>query len=128
MQEKIVYSQKVESLSVLAGGVAHDFNNLLMAISANTSLILEEVPPGSPTANLAGNVLTATEQACHLTRQMLHYSGKGLFVVEPLNLTRQIEDIVSLFRSTIPKAVELKLDLAPKLPPIPADAGHVQQM
>jgi two-component system cell cycle sensor histidine kinase/response regulator CckA len=127
-QEQIVYSQKIESLGVLAGGVAHDFNNLLMAISANTTLILDEVPPRSATADLAGNVLIATEQASHLTRQMLHYSGKGRFAVEPISLTKQIEDIVLLFRSAIPKGIKLRLELDPNLPPIIADAGQVQQL
>jgi two-component system cell cycle sensor histidine kinase/response regulator CckA len=128
MQEQMVYSQKVESLGVLAGGIAHDFNNLLMGITANATLILDDVPSGSASAELAQSVLIATEQAAHLTRQMLHYSGKGRFLVEPLCLTRQIENIVLLFRASIPKGVELKLDLDPNLPPINADAGQIQQL
>src|SRR5579864_1479594 len=123
MQDQLVYSQKVESLGVLAGGIAHDFNNLLMSIIANATLIQDEVPAGSVPANLAQHVLLATEQASHLTRQMLHYSGKGRYQVEPLSLTKQIEDIVLLFRSTIPKDVELRLELDPNLPPINADVG-----
>ena len=59
---------------------------------------------------------------------MLHYSGRGRFVVEPVSLTKQIEDIVLLFRSTIPKSVNLRLDLDPSLPPINADAGQIQQL
>jgi signal transduction histidine kinase len=59
---------------------------------------------------------------------MLHYSGKGRFLVEPLSLTKQIEDIVLLFRSAIPKGVELRLDLDENLPPIDADAGQIQQL
>ena len=106
-----MYSQKVESLGVLAGGIAHDFNNLLMGITANATLILDDVPSGSASAELAQSVLIATEQAAHLTRQMLHYSGKGRFLVEPLSLTRQIENIVLLFRASIPRAWSWKLDL-----------------
>jgi PAS domain S-box-containing protein len=128
MQEEMVYSQKVESLGVLAGGIAHDFNNLLMSITANVTLILDEVPAGSAPADLVQNVLVATEQASHLTRQMLHYSGKGRFLVEPLSLTKQVENVVMLFRSTIPKGVQLQLDLDPTLPPINADAGQIQQV
>src|SRR4029077_2165067 len=66
MQEQMVYSQKVESLGVLAGGIAHDFNNLLMGITANATLILDDVPSGSASAELAQSVLIATEQAAHL--------------------------------------------------------------
>jgi two-component system cell cycle sensor histidine kinase/response regulator CckA len=127
LQEQIVYSQKVESLGVLAGGIAHDFNNLLMGITANATLILE-APSVLAATDLAQNVLIATEQASHLTRQMLHYSGKGRFLVEPIGLTKQIENIVLLFRSSIPKGVELRLELDANLPPINADAGQIQQL
>jgi signal transduction histidine kinase len=128
IQEQIVYTQKVESLGVLAGGVAHDFNNLLMSINANASLILDEVPPDSTSADLVQSVLAATKQAGHLTRQMLHYSGKGRFLVESLSLTKQIENIVLLFRSSIHKGVDLELNLDRNLPPIRADAGQIQQL
>jgi PAS domain S-box-containing protein len=128
MQEQMVYAQKVESLGVLAGGIAHDFNNLLMSITANATLILDDVPSGSDAADLAQHVLVATDQASQLTRQMLHYSGKGQFLVEKLSLTKQIENTVMLFRSSIPKGVELRLDLDPQLPPINADAGQIQQV
>jgi len=128
MQDQLVYSQKVESLGVLAGGIAHDFNNLLMSITANVTLILDEVSSGSVQAGLAQSVLVATDQASHLTRQMLHYSGKGQFLVQPMSLTKQIENIVLLFRSSIPKGVELRLDLDPNLPPILADEGQIQQV
>jgi len=128
LQEQIVYTQKVESLGVLAGGIAHDFNNLLMSITANATLILDEVPSCSAPADSVQNILTATEQAGQLTRQMLHYSGKGRFVVESLSLTKQIENIVLLFRSSIPKDVELRLNLDPNLPPIIADSGQIQQL
>ena len=126
--EQMVYSQKVESLGVMAGGIAHDFNNLLMSITANATLILDEVPSGSATGELAQHVLLATDQASKLTRQMLHYSGKGRLLVERLSLTKQIENTVMLFRSSIPKGVELRLDLDPDLPPIDADAGQIQQV
>ena len=128
LQEQLVYSQKLESLGVLAGGIAHDFNNLLTSVAGNATLILDEVPAGSAPANLALNVLIATEQASHLTRQMLHYSGRGRYVVGPISLNEQMRNIVSLFRSTISEKVELRMDLDPNLPTIDADEGQIQQL
>jgi signal transduction histidine kinase len=127
-QEQLLRSQKLESLSVLAGGIAHEFNNLLMGIIANASLILDEVPMDSAMAGLCDNILAATEEASHLTRQMLAYSGRGQFSVEPLSLSNQIEGISSLIKASIPKGVRLCLNLEPDLPRIDADAGQIQQL
>ncbi len=128
IQLQLLHAQKLECLGVLAGGVAHDFNNYLMAITANATLIQDEVPSGSAAANLAQNIVNATEQGARLTRQMLDYSGKGRFVVERLDLNKHIQDIASLFRASIAKDVELRLQLDASLPPIHADSGQILQL
>ncbi len=40
LDARMVETQKLESLGLVAGGVAHDFNNLLTAILGNASLVL----------------------------------------------------------------------------------------
>src|SRR5260370_22669661 len=59
---------------------------------------------------------------------MLDYSGKGRFVVERLDLNKHIQDIASLFRASIAKDVELRLQLDASLPPIHADSGQILQL
>ena len=87
-EERMRESQKLESIGLLAGGIAHDFNNLLVGVIGNASLAQDMVPPGSPVAELLGGVLRTGEQLAHLTRQMLAYSGKGRFFLEPLEFVR----------------------------------------
>lgn len=48
LQEKLVRSQKMEALGILAGGVAHDLNNLLSGVIGYPDLILATLPPDSP--------------------------------------------------------------------------------
>jgi PAS domain S-box-containing protein len=128
VQKQLLRSQKLESLSVLAGGIAHDFNNLLMGIIANVSLMIDDAPENSPLAELGENVLAATDQAAHLTRQMLAYSGRGQFAVQSVSLTTQVEAISALIRASIPKGVRLNLNLSRNLPRIRADASQIQQL
>jgi PAS domain S-box-containing protein len=127
-EERLRQAQKMESLGLLAGGVAHDFNNLLVGVIGNASLAQDMLPPGHPAAELLDGVLRTGEQAAHLTRQMLAYSGKGKFVVEPLNLSALIPDMTGLVRPSIAKKIVLSLDLEENLPAIEADRGQIEQV
>jgi CheY-like chemotaxis protein len=121
-------SQKLESLGLLAGGIAHDFNNLLTGILGNASLAYSETSADQPLRMRLREIVRATERAAFLSRQMLAYAGKGRYVIETMDLGDLVTEISVLVRTSIPKAVELKLDLAPNLPPIDADPAQVQQV
>jgi len=127
-EQQLRQAAKLESLGVLAGGVAHDFNNLLTGILGNTSLALEALPVDNPNRALLKEVLHASESAANLTRQLLAYAGKGRFVVELIDLSALITEISSLVRSSFPKSVQLRLELAQALPLIEADATQIQQI
>jgi PAS domain S-box-containing protein len=127
-EEALRQAQKMESLGVLAGGIAHDFNNLLVAIMGNASLILEDMPDDYPSVHLMRDVLRASQRAADLTRQMLAYSGQGRFVVQRLDLSREVQEIGSLIQTSIPRSVELDLNLRADLPGVLADSSQVQQI
>jgi PAS domain S-box-containing protein len=127
-EQRARHSQKLESLGVLAGGIAHDFNNLLTAILGSASLIQDELPAESPLRPLADNLIQASERAGQLTRQMLAYSGRGRFVVEPIDLAVQVQEISVLLESSIRPQVELVLDLRTEGVLIDADSGQIQQL
>jgi len=127
VEEKLQHTQKLESLGILAGGIAHDFNNLLTGILGNASL-MTELLTSSPARELAGSVIQAAERAAHLTRQMLAYSGRGRFLIQPLHCSQQVREITALIAASIPKNVQVRLALADDLPLIEADAGQFQQL
>jgi signal transduction histidine kinase/CheY-like chemotaxis protein len=121
-------TQKLESVGLLAGGIAHDFNNILTGVLGNASLALDDVPPGSHLASRLAEVVNATERAAQLTKQLLAYAGKGRFVIELLDLSQQVREISGLVQTSIPRTVQLRLELAEGLPCIEADAAQIQQV
>jgi PAS domain S-box-containing protein len=127
LEEKVRHAAKLESLGVLAGGIAHDFNNLLTGILGNASLLKEMVPAAS-SAGLLHNVIRASERAAQLSRQMLAYSGRGQFSVQPIDLSRQVREFVSFIETTISKNVTLRLRVADTLPMVEGDEGQLQQV
>ena len=128
LERRLLHSQKLESLGVLAGGIAHDFNNLLMAIMGNMDMALLALPQESPARPWLNQSVQAATHAAKLTRQMLAYSGKGTFVVERLNLSRLVSENAHLLKAALVGTVTINLDLPEKLPFIMADVGQIQQV
>jgi signal transduction histidine kinase len=128
LESQLLQTQKLESLGVLAGGVAHDFNNLLTGILGNASLVADSMPPSNPNHRILEECVKAAERAAHLTRQLLAYAGKGQFVIEAVNLSSLVKEISSLVQTSIPRKVQVRLELEPDLPAIEADTGQLQQV
>ena len=126
--DRLQQTQKLESLGVLAGGIAHDFNNLLTGIMGNASIVLDDLPSESPVRENLEAVMKASERAAALTRQLLAYAGKGRFVIEPLNLSELAREITSLLQTSVPRTVELRMQLQKDLPSIEGDAAQLQQL
>jgi signal transduction histidine kinase/CheY-like chemotaxis protein len=128
LEAQILHAQKLESLGVLAGGIAHDFNNLLMGIIGNASIALMRLSPESPVRTYLEKMEMAGMRAADLAKQMLAYSGKGQFMVQPLNLSNLVEEMTHLLEVAVAKNVVLKFKLAEHIPAIDADATQVRQV
>jgi CheY-like chemotaxis protein len=128
LEEQLMQGAKLESLGVLAGGLAHDFNNILTGIMGNASLVMESFPENDGNRALLEEVVNASERAADLTRQMLAFAGKGQFVIEPVDLSKTLDDITDLIQSSLPKQAKLLLQLSRDLPTVDADPGQIQQM
>ena len=128
MERQVLHGQKLESLGVLAGGIAHDFNNLLLGIMGNLELAIDEVMPGTPARQGLRDAMQAAQRAADLTRQMLAYSGRGRFIVQPLDLSAAVTANLNLLRASISKTASLDLDLGEGIPAIEADPAQVQQI
>ena len=120
--------QKLESLGVLAGGIAHDFNNLLVGMLGHAGLALSELPAGSPLCDRLKQIETCALRAAELTNQMLAYSGKGRFVVEPTDLSLVVREMSNLLGTAISKGAQLDLHLAESLPAMSADRTQIRQV
>jgi PAS domain S-box-containing protein len=128
LEAQIQQTQKLESLGVLAGGVAHDFNNLLMAILGNANLALLDLEPDSTSRHSIERIELAAQRAAELTRQMLAYSGKGKFIIESVRLTDLVQEMLGLLTVSMPKKLDLILDLEESLPLIEGDVTQLRQV
>jgi len=129
MQRQVEHTQRLESLGVLAGGIAHDFNNILTAIMGNAA-IAERKYISSPASvkSYLGKIVQSSEKAALLCKQMLAYSGKGQFIIKPIDLSTIVNEVTNLLDVSINQGVVVRYHLAESLPPIDADESQLQQV
>jgi PAS domain S-box-containing protein len=127
-EQRLRQAQKLESLGILAGGVAHDFNNLLTGILGNASQVLETLELGSRSRMMLQDVITASERAAQLTRQLLTYAGKDQGRLRPLDVAAAAGELVPLLKVSMPKMVQLSLELQDNVPLVQADPAQLQQV
>ena len=128
LQRKLLETQKLESLGLLAGGIAHDFNNLLTGIMGNASLLRLKLPEDAPMHEGLRRIEASAERAADLCRQMLAYSGKGRFVIRAIDLNELVRGTLALARTSVPKKAELTFAPATELPRIRADLLQLRQV
>jgi PAS domain S-box-containing protein len=123
-EERLRQAHKLESIGLLAGGIAHDFNNLLTVIIGSADFALRKCPD----CEEIRQVVTSSQKAAHLTRQLLAYAGKGQFISETFHLADLILRRRELLSSSVPPNVKLRFKLAPEELPIKADPSQIEQI
>ncbi|MDQ6970609.1 MAG: response regulator [Mariprofundus sp.] len=127
-QKQLEHSQRLESLGILAGGIAHDFNNILTAIMGNAALASMKLPDTSPAKELLSRIELSTQRASDLCKQMLAYSGKGMFIIKAIDLSKLVKEMTRLMEVSINKNISLNYHLSENLPCVEADAAQMQQV
>ncbi|WP_005033903.1 two-component system sensor histidine kinase NtrB [Holophaga foetida] len=128
LERRLMQSEKLESLGVLAGGVAHDFNNLLMAMVGNLDLLTLQLPQDSPCRGSIERCMAAAQKATRLTGQMLACSGTRPACSKPVELSSLLEENESLLREVVPPQVRLILEGRKRLRPVMGDASQLLQI
>ena len=128
LEEQLQEAQRLESLGVLSGGIAHDFNNLLTTVLGHVGIMETMASHDFMLGDSLGEIRTAVQRMSDLTQQMLAYSGRGQFIVEPLSFAELIADMAELLHSSVSKRAHLDFRFDPVLPKVMADRGQMQQV
>ncbi|MEO1086073.1 MAG: ATP-binding protein, partial [Acidobacteriota bacterium] len=109
-------------------GIAHDFNNLLMGVLGNASLAMHQVPEDSPVRQRLDEIRVAGRRAADLCGQMLAYSGKGRFVLEPIELASFLGEKRADLEALLGADARFTLELDRELPRLRGDRAQLLQM
>jgi len=128
LEKQLQQAQKMKALASLAGGIAHDFNNILQAILGYTQLALMQKEEQHPDYKTFAGIETIIKRGSALTDQFLRIGRKMQPKFAPMNINTAIIETRRLLRRTIPKMIDVKLELADNLKLINADTGQIEQV
>jgi CheY-like chemotaxis protein len=77
---------------------------------------------------MAREILEAGQSAADLTRQILAYSGKGRFVMNPVDFSAVAIECRAFVRRFIPPRIELIYEVTSGIPEVCADKSQIQQL
>ncbi|MCH9031523.1 MAG: PAS domain S-box protein [candidate division Zixibacteria bacterium] len=128
LEERLLQSQKMESIGTLAGGIAHDFNNILAGILLCAESAATEVPSGSQVHEELNDIITSANRAGDLVRQILTFSRKAEGKQEPVNLDEIIREAFVLLKASLSENIRIELNLEPNVGTVLADPSHMTQI
>ncbi|MBK9261256.1 MAG: PAS domain S-box protein [Polyangiaceae bacterium] len=127
--QKMVETQKLESLGILAGGIAHDFNNLLTGIMATAGMLVDTARNPDELHESANMILASSRRAAELCQQLLAYAGRSKFVFQAQDVSALVETTSKLaLTSFVRKGPQITFDLAPNLPLVFMDETQIRQV
>ncbi len=128
MESQLRQAQKMEAIGTLAGGIAHDFNNILFPIVGYTELLREDIPQDSPLQESVTQVFRAALRAKDLVQQILTFSRQRDQEFKPVRLQIVLREALKLLGASIPKTIDIQVDLNPDCGMVVADPTQIHQI
>lgn len=127
LEERVLQSQKLDAVGLLAGGIAHDFNNLILGVMMNAELAARTVSEGRARVQL-DEILRAGRRARELTRQLLAFSASHVFEPVVADLAEIVSAVYPMIRRLIPESIEMIVDVAEGRLPARVDRSQLEQV
>ncbi|MBF0239240.1 MAG: PAS domain S-box protein [SAR324 cluster bacterium] len=128
LEAQLRHTQKMEAISVLAGGIAHEFNNLLTPMMGYAEMLMENKTPQDPDQKYLKPIFLAGNRASRLIRQMQMYGQKSTMNKISLSMDRLVDDTINLLLTTIPPNISIKKDIEPDLYQVHGIADEIHQV
>ena len=127
LEAQLRQAQKMESIGTLAGGIAHDFNNVLNIIKGYASSVAGLVSENEEITEQLEIIDDAIERGTGVVRQLLTLARKTESRLISSSANELISGLANLLKQTLPKTVDLSLELRAKLPLVMADPNQITQ-
>lgn len=97
LQQELIKAQKLESISILAGGIAHNFNNVLTGVIGYISYAKKHLADPGRVLPILESAEKSSYRAASLARQLLTFSKGSIPVIKAVQMDDLVQEAVSLF-------------------------------
>lgn len=127
-QKQIVQQERLAAVGQLAAGIAHDFNNILTGIQGYAELLQIQADMPETAQTDLEHILTQSQRAAYLIRQILDFSRKSIRQPKRLDLVSFLKETVQFLERTIPENIDIDLEVTRGEYLINADLTQLQQV
>jgi len=128
LEEELHYSQKMDSIGRMAGGLAHDFNNILTAIAGYVGIMEFYTTEESPLSSSIKQIRSSVERAAMLVQGLLDFSRRQRSNPLPVNLNDIVNRVGRLLTTLIGEDITLHNFLSEAPLEILADTVQIEQL
>jgi two-component system, NtrC family, sensor kinase len=129
LEQRLVQTDKLSSIGLLAAGVAHEVNTPLAVISSYAQMLTKQIAGDDPKSKLLDKIAKQTFRASEIVNSLLNFSRTSKTEFEEVDLNRTIRETLSLIEHQFDKE-QVRVEFAPEadLPGIKGNNGKLQQV
>ncbi|MCP4217658.1 MAG: GAF domain-containing protein [bacterium] len=130
LEEKLIESQKMEAVGILAAGVAHEFNNLLSIITGHAYNGIRLSDRKSADYKRFSKIEKASERAAELIEKLMIFAQKrdrGRIFIENIETAIQ-EAVVRLKNKVSDNDVPINMHIGEELWPVKIDSDEIHEL
>ena len=112
LDESLLYTQRMEIIGKLSGGVAHQFNNLLTVMQGHLDALAAEIPPSATLLRRVETLRRSVAEATQITNGLLTFAGLNPVEATVVNLNSALDDLAPVVEGLLGETVALAWDHA----------------
>ena len=129
-QKRMLQSEKLASLGILASGVAHELNNPLSNISSSCQLLIEELTEADPEQlnKWLQQIDSETQRGRNIVRTLLDFGSQRIFQKSQIKLLDLIKETQTIIGKTLQQSsAQLSINVPDSLS-LDVDKQRIQQL
>jgi signal transduction histidine kinase/CheY-like chemotaxis protein len=125
-EQRLLQSQKMESIGQLTGGIAHDFNNLLAVILGNLELLRKRIKDDDRAKRLLDGAFQGAERGAALTQRLLAFSRRQDLTPQAVDVPQLVSSMTDLLARALGPSIRVAARFPEGLPPVKVDPNQLE--